>query len=166
MIAKTVGCSRQHCDRVRQRFLSEGIGGLRQDAPRSGRPAKHDAQRIVTLTTTTRPEQETDWSRALMAQAAGVSASTVGRVWRRHGFKPHRVATLKVSNDPQFTEKLGAIIDSIWRRWSARWCCALTRRARSRGLIALNRGCPCAKAAIAPRPTITSVMARPRCSRL
>jgi len=41
-----------------------------------------------------------------MAQAAGVSASTVGRVWRRHGLKPHRVATFKVSHDPQFTEKL------------------------------------------------------------
>jgi len=45
-----------------------------------------------------------------MAQAAGVSASTVGRVWRRHGLKPHRVATFKVSHDPQFTEKLEAIV--------------------------------------------------------
>lgn len=109
-IAKTVGCVRQRCARVRQRFLREGLEGLRQDQPRSGRPAKHDAQRIVTLTTTTRPEQATDWSRALMAQAAGVSASTVGRVWRRHGLKPHRVATFKVSNDPQFTAKLEAIV--------------------------------------------------------
>src|SRR5512145_115749 len=56
-IAKTVGCVRQRCARVRQRFLREGLEGLRQDQPRSGRPAKHDAQRIVTLTTTTRPEQ-------------------------------------------------------------------------------------------------------------
>src|SRR5690606_5005236 len=84
-LAKAVGCARQRCARVRQRFLREGVEGLRRDAPRSGRPAKHDAQRIVKLTTTTQPTQATDWSRALMAQAAGVSASTVGRVWRRHG---------------------------------------------------------------------------------
>jgi hypothetical protein len=37
-------------------------------------------RRIVTLTTTSQPTQAADWSRALMAQAAGVSASTVGRV--------------------------------------------------------------------------------------
>ena len=110
MIALAVGCARQRCARVRQRFIREGLEGLRRDAPRSGRPAKHDAQRIVTLTTTTRPEQATDWSRALMAHAAGVSASTVGWVWRQRGLKPHRVATFKVSNDAQFTEKLEAIV--------------------------------------------------------
>ncbi len=79
-MAEAVGCARQRCARVRQFFLRERLAGLRRDAPRSGRPAKHDAQRIVTLTTTTRPAQATDWSRSLMAQATGVSASTVGRV--------------------------------------------------------------------------------------
>jgi len=109
-IAAAVGCARQRCARVRQRFLRDGLEGLQRDAPRSGRPTKHNAQRIVTLTTTTQPAQATDWSRALMAQAAGVSPSTVGRVWRRHGLKPHRVATFKVSRDPEFAEKLEAIV--------------------------------------------------------
>jgi len=93
-IAERVGCTRQRCARVRQGFLRVGLEGLRQDAPRSGRPVKHDAQRIVSLTTTTQPAHATDWSRALMAQAAGVSPSTVGRIWRRHGLKPHRVVPL------------------------------------------------------------------------
>lgn len=109
-IAMAVGCGRRRCARVRRRYLQDGLDGLRRDAPRSGRPAKHDAQRIVALTTTTRPAQATDWSRALMAEVAGVSPSTVGRVWRRHGLKPHRVATFKVSRDPQFAEKLEAIV--------------------------------------------------------
>src|SRR5690606_6708053 len=108
-LAAAVGCARQRCARVRQRSLRDGLEGLRRDAPRSGRPVKHDAQRIVELTTTTQPAQATDWSRALMAQAAGVSASTVGRIWRRHGLKPHRVATFKVSRDPHFAEKLEEI---------------------------------------------------------
>jgi transposase len=109
-IAKVIGCVRQRCARVRQAFLQGGLKRLQRDAPRSGRPVKHDAQRIVSLTTTTKPAQATDWSRALMAQAAGVSPSTVGRIWRAHGLKPHRVATFKVSRDPQFAEKLEAIV--------------------------------------------------------
>jgi transposase len=109
-IAEAVGCGRRRCARVRQNFLGGGLERVRQDAPRSGRPVEHDVQRIIALTTTTTPAQATDWSRALMAQASGASASTVGRIWRRHGLKPHRVATFKVSRDPQFAEKLEAIV--------------------------------------------------------
>jgi transposase len=109
-IAAAVGCARQRCARVRQSFLQGGLERLRRDAPRPGRPVHHDAQRIVTLTTSSQPAQASDWSRALMAQAAGVSASTVGRVWRRHGLKPHRVRRFKISRDPQFAEKLEAIV--------------------------------------------------------
>ena len=44
----------------------------------------------------------------------GDSPSTVGRpqdpdltgVWRAHGLKPHLVSSFKLSNDPQFAEKL------------------------------------------------------------
>ena len=109
-IATRLGCTRQRCARIRQRFLDQGLDGLRRDAPRSGRPAKIDAKRIVTLTTTSTPDRATDWSRALMAKAAGVSESSVGRVWRANGLKPHQVVTFKVSRDPQFAEKLEAIV--------------------------------------------------------
>lgn len=109
-IAAAVGCGRRRCARVRQNFLQGGLQRLQRDAPRPGRPSQHDAQRIVTLTTTTQPAQATDWSRTLMAQAAGVSASTVGRIWRRHGLKPHRVRRFKISRDPKFAEKLEAIV--------------------------------------------------------
>ena len=109
-IAAAAGCTRQRCARVRQRFLGAGLDGVRRDAPRLGRPARRGAQRIVTLTTTSRPAHATDWSRALMAQAAGVSPSTVGRVWRRHGLKPHRAGSFKVSRDPRFAEKPEAIV--------------------------------------------------------
>ena len=45
-----------------------------------------------------------------MARAAGVSESTVGRIWKRNGLKPHRVAGFKISNDPHFEEKLVDIV--------------------------------------------------------
>jgi transposase len=45
-----------------------------------------------------------------MAQLAGVSESSVGRIWRAHGLKPHRVETFKISNDPEFAAKLADIV--------------------------------------------------------
>ena len=45
-----------------------------------------------------------------MAKAVGVSEATVRRVWHEHGLKPHLTKTFKVSNDPQFAEKLEDII--------------------------------------------------------
>jgi len=39
-----------------------------------------------------------------------VSASTVGRIWRVHGLKPHRVKSFKLSNDPRFAEKLEDVV--------------------------------------------------------
>ena len=45
-----------------------------------------------------------------MAEVAGVSDTTVLRVWHAHGLKPHRVETFKVSRDPKFVEKLEDIV--------------------------------------------------------
>ena len=45
-----------------------------------------------------------------MAAAVGVSEATVRRIWHAHGLKPHLMKTFKVSNDPQFAEKLEAIV--------------------------------------------------------
>jgi len=45
-----------------------------------------------------------------MAEAVGISQSTVGRIWRANGLKPHLVRSFKLSNDPQFVEKLEVIV--------------------------------------------------------
>ena len=45
-----------------------------------------------------------------MAKEVGVSDSTVRRVWKRHGLKPHLVRTFKISNDPKFVEKLEDVV--------------------------------------------------------
>ena len=39
-----------------------------------------------------------------MAEASGISASSVRRIWRSHGLQPHRSRRFKLSNDPQFVE--------------------------------------------------------------
>ena len=45
-----------------------------------------------------------------MAVAVGVSAATVRRIWQANGLKPHLSRTFKVSKDPQFAEKLEAVV--------------------------------------------------------
>ena len=93
--------------------MNPALAGIEKDAPRPGRkPAicSPTVQQIIHKTTRETPANATHWSRRTMAAAVGVSASTVGRIWRAHGLKPHRVKTFKLSNDPRFAEKLDDII--------------------------------------------------------
>ncbi len=48
--------------------------------------------------------------RAPWAKAMGISKASVSRIWRANGLKPHRVESFKVSNDPEFADKLEAIV--------------------------------------------------------
>ncbi len=45
-----------------------------------------------------------------MAAASGLSHTTVRRIWSAFGLQPHRVETFKLSNDPQFVEKVRDIV--------------------------------------------------------
>ena len=112
-IALTLRRGRSVVARWRQRFIESGLAGIEQEAPRPGRKPKLSAarvQEIVRKTTQKTPPHATHWSTRSMARAAGVSEATVRRIWRAHGLKPHRVRSFKLSNDPQFAEKLEAIV--------------------------------------------------------
>jgi len=112
-IASRLGMSRFKVSRWRERYAALGLPGIEKDAPRSGRKLKHSAakrRQIVRMTLEEKPANATHWSRDTMAGAADVSASTVGRIWREHGIKPHRVKTFKLSNDKRFVEKLEDIV--------------------------------------------------------
>ena len=45
-----------------------------------------------------------------MAAVAGVSYSSVQRIWRAHGLKPHLVETFKVSRDKNFAAKVEDVV--------------------------------------------------------
>jgi len=45
-----------------------------------------------------------------MAKAVGISVSSVQRIWRAHGLKPHQVRPFKLSNDPAFASKLKDVV--------------------------------------------------------
>jgi len=112
-IAQTVGVVRQTVSLWRNRFVEHGIAGLDKDAPRSGRPRTIPPARvdeIVRLTTQSTPVAATHWSTRTLAPLTAVSPSTIGRIWRTHGLKPHRVKRFKLSNDPRFAEKLKDVV--------------------------------------------------------
>jgi transposase len=112
-IAAEIGISNQKAARWRKRFLKLGLAGLQKDAPRAGRTPIITAakvQEVVRKTTQEKPASATQWSTRTMAEAAGLSEKSVRRIWHRHGLKPHLSRTFKVSNDPEFAEKLEAIV--------------------------------------------------------
>ena len=45
-----------------------------------------------------------------MADAMGISHTSVQRIWKEHGLKPHLVRHFKVSNDPNFVAKVKDIV--------------------------------------------------------
>lgn len=112
-IGEQLGIPRQKAARWRKRYFKLGLAGIEKDAPRSGRKRKiDDGQRALVVKKTLRekPEGHTHWSRSTMAKATGISDSTIGRIWREHGIKPHLVKSFKLSGDPKFTEKLKDIV--------------------------------------------------------
>src|SRR5258708_3471229 len=52
----------------------------------------------------------THWSARRLAKAAGISHTSVQRIWSAHGLKPHLVKTFKLSNDKRFVEKVQDVV--------------------------------------------------------
>jgi transposase len=68
------------------------------------------AARVVKLTQEKPPGEATHWSGPMMAEACGISASAVRRIWQAHGLQPHKLKQFKLSNDPKFVEKLRDVV--------------------------------------------------------
>ena len=92
-IAGEVGVGRIQVGRWRKRFAQRGLSGIEADLPRSGRKRRIDAGKIVRLTTQSTPQGATHWSTRTLAAKVGISASSVLRIWRTNGLKPHLVET-------------------------------------------------------------------------
>jgi len=96
----------------RTRFVNDRLEGL-YDEPRPGVPRQiTDAQieEVIVRTLETTPRGATHWSTRGMAQATGLSAMTISRVWRAFGLQPHRMETFRLSPDPLLIEKVRDIV--------------------------------------------------------
>jgi transposase len=111
-LAAEVGVWPQTVGKWRRRFLESGLDGL-SDEPRPGAPrtiSDEQVEEVVVATLERTPANATHWSRAAMAAESGLSRSTVGRIWKTFGLKPHQTETFKLSTDPQFIDKVRDIV--------------------------------------------------------
>jgi len=112
-IAKELRQDVMKVGRWRKRYAEGGMAAILKDKTRPGRIpplAKAVRKEIIRRTVEEKPLGATHWSRSLMAAELGVSASSVGRIWASVGLKPHRLKSFKLSNDPNFEEKLDDVI--------------------------------------------------------
>src|SRR5262250_3967952 len=112
-IAAAVDKSLLTVRRWRRRFVAKGMDGLLKDATRPSRVkplAPEKIKQVVHMTLHAKPPNATHWSLRSMAAAAGLSYSSVQRIWRAHGLKPHLVETFKVSRDKNFAAKVEDVV--------------------------------------------------------
>jgi transposase len=112
-IMRTTGKAKTVIWRWQERFRDEGAAGLWRDKTRPSRipPLSAElAKRVVALTLAGPPPTASHWTGSAMAKAAGISVSSVQRIWRAHGLQPHRLRQFKLSTDPQFAAKLHDIV--------------------------------------------------------
>jgi transposase len=96
----------------RRRFVEQRIDGI-ADAPRPNVHRKLSDERVeevIRSTLRSKPDGCTHWSTRKMAKQAGVSQSSVSRIWRAFHLKPHRRRTFTLSTDDFFTEKVRDIV--------------------------------------------------------
>jgi transposase len=111
-VAAQLGVWPQTVTKWRRRFLERRLDGL-ADEPRPGGPRRISdelIENVIVQTLEATPTNATHWSRASMAAQSGLSKSTIGRVWKAFGLKPHLVDTFKLSNDPQFIDKVRDVV--------------------------------------------------------
>jgi transposase len=112
VVAARLGIARATVGKWRRRFAEHRLEGL-GDEPRSGTPRTIDDERIeavIVRTLESTPPDATHWSSRGMARASGLSVSTVQRIWRAFGLRPHRLETFKLSTDPDFVAKVRDVV--------------------------------------------------------
>ena len=112
-IMRRTGKAKASVWRWQARYLQAGVVGLLRDKSRPARLkplADALVERVVARTLEPPPGETTHWTVRAMAKEAGISPSSVQRIWAAHGLQPHRVRTFKLSNDPAFAAKLRDVV--------------------------------------------------------
>ena len=112
-VASRLGVSREMVRKWRVQFAEERMDGL-ADATRPGAPRKitdEQVEAVITRVLTRKGRgQDTHWTTRSMAGETGLSQSSVSRIWRAFGLKPHVVETWKLSTDPEFIAKVRDVV--------------------------------------------------------
>jgi transposase len=111
-VARRLRTTKTTVAKWRSQFVDRRLAGL-YDEPRVGAPRTiSDAaiEAVIVRTLETSPAGETHWSTRTMAKAAGISHSTIGRIWRTFHLQPHRTESFKLSPDPQLVAKIRDVV--------------------------------------------------------
>jgi transposase len=112
VVAQRLGVHPATVSKWRTRFIERRLDGL-VDEPRPGAPRKisdDDIERVVVKTLEQTPPDATHWSSRDLAKRVGMSPSSVGRIWKAFGLKPWMADTFKLSEDPQFIDKVRDVV--------------------------------------------------------
>lgn len=112
-IAATLGVTARTAGRWRRRFFDGRAAAIEKDLPRGGRrPTQREKYEsiIINKVQEEKPADATHWTTRALAEAVGASQNLVFRVLRANNLKPHLVKTFKISNDPNFEEKLRDVV--------------------------------------------------------
>ena len=125
--------------------MLKGVDGLLQDKTRPSRkPAlpQDTIARVVELTQGPPPGETTHWTSAAMAEAAGISRSSV--LCASGAAMVSSLTVYASSSSPKthsLSRSFGILSGFIWRRPPMRLSGPWTKKARSRHSTALSRGC-------------------------
>jgi transposase len=111
-VAEQLRCSANTVSKWRKRFIEHRLDGL-LDEDRPGRPrtiSVDQVEDVIVATLESTPPNATHWTRAKMAARTGLSRTTIGKIWKDFGLKPHKVDHFKLSTDPLFIDKLYDIV--------------------------------------------------------
>ena len=112
-IARSLAVNRKTVTLWRERFAQQGLDSMWEVAPGRGRKPSYGRRKIaaiVSATLRTKPKGMTQWSCRGLAEAQGVSKSTIHNIWQSHHLQPHRDQTFKLSRDAKFLEKLTDVV--------------------------------------------------------
>ena len=113
-VVKRLGVSRPTVTKWRSRFVARRLEGL-ADEPRPGAArtiTDEQVEQVLVMTLETTPTDATHRSTRSLARTLGMSQSSISRIWRAFGLKPHLVDTFKLSTDPQFVDKVRDVVGS------------------------------------------------------
>jgi transposase len=112
VVAAELGVGAATVGKWRGRFVLDRLDGL-SDAERPGPNRKITDEHVVAVivkTLETMPDGASKWTTRDMARKAGMSHSSVGRIWRTFGIKPHLSETFQLSRDPDFIDKVRDVV--------------------------------------------------------
>jgi hypothetical protein len=142
---RAAGVSQTAVWRWQERFMTEGVDGLLRDKTRPARVPKladEVTERIVALTLGEPPGETTHWTGRVMAKAAGVSLTSVQRIWRAHGLTPHRFRTFSCPTIRSSPPRSATSSASMSIRPPTPWSSVSMRSRRSRPWTAPSPACP------------------------